>query len=137
MVYGPNSVQTTGWAPADPRDSEGAAERRIRVSPVMVTDGMTDTARLETLSCLAEDGTSMLHAAEVLTADEAARTVRCGRLGRDSGGRPNRVRHERVAKLLPRPVDPRRRRSRRPTRRPRSSSRGRGKRVNHWSRRVR
>ncbi|WP_443073262.1 zinc-binding dehydrogenase [Streptomyces sp. S465] len=48
----------------------------MRVCPVMVTDGITDTERLNTLCRQAEDGTLTLHVAEVLPAEEAARAHR-------------------------------------------------------------
>ncbi|MBK1787921.1 NADP-dependent oxidoreductase [Prauserella sp. ASG 168] len=78
------SMQTTevlpaiadGGALAELRGWEGAAGRGIRVHPVMVTEGMTDTARLDALRRQAEDGTVTLHVADVLPADEAIRAHR-------------------------------------------------------------
>lgn len=78
------SMQTTEILPAitengalaELRGWAGPAERGIRVHPVMVTDGMTDTGRLDTLRRQAEDGTLTLHVAEVLPAEEASRAHR-------------------------------------------------------------
>jgi NADPH:quinone reductase-like Zn-dependent oxidoreductase len=78
------SAQTTETLPAladggtlaELRGWSGPAERGIRVCPVMVTDGITDTARLDALRRQAEDGTLGLHVAEVLPADEAAKAHR-------------------------------------------------------------
>ncbi|QLH25506.1 NADP-dependent oxidoreductase [Streptomyces sp. Rer75] len=74
------SLQTTetvpaiadGGALAELRGWSGPAERGIRVCPVMVPDGITDTEGLDTLRRQAEDGTLTLRVAEVLPADEAA-----------------------------------------------------------------
>ncbi|MVO85443.1 zinc-binding dehydrogenase [Streptomyces sp. p1417] len=73
------SVQTTDVVPAiadggtlaELRGWPGPAGRGIRVRPVMVRDGMTDTAKLDALRRLAEDGTLTLRVAEVLPAEEA------------------------------------------------------------------
>jgi NADPH2:quinone reductase len=78
------SMQTTEIVPAiadggtlaELRGWSGPAERGIRVRPVMVTDGMTDTERLNTLRRQAEDGTLTLHVADVLPAEEAAKAHR-------------------------------------------------------------
>ncbi|MDW6062978.1 NADP-dependent oxidoreductase [Streptomyces sp. FXJ1.4098] len=78
------SMQTTEILPAiadggtlaELRGWSGPAERGIRVCPVMVTDGITDTGRLNTLRRQAEDGTLTLHVADVLPADEAAKAHR-------------------------------------------------------------
>ncbi|MFI0777388.1 zinc-binding dehydrogenase [Streptomyces sp. NPDC021212] len=82
LVHG--SVQTTWTVPAiadggtlaELRGWSGPAERGIRVRPVMVPDGITDTEGLDTLRRQAEDGTLTLRVAEVLPADEAARAHR-------------------------------------------------------------
>ncbi|WP_063034161.1 NADP-dependent oxidoreductase [Nocardia grenadensis] len=78
------SMQTTRTLPAvsdggtlaELRGWSGPAERGIRVCPVMVPDGITDTERLDTLRRYAEDGTLTLHVAEVLPAAEAAEAHR-------------------------------------------------------------
>ncbi|WP_280425639.1 zinc-binding dehydrogenase [Nocardia carnea] len=78
------SMQTTEVIPAgadggtlaELRGWAGPADRGIRVCPVMVTDGITDTEGLDTLRRLAEDGTLTLHVADVLPADEAAEAHR-------------------------------------------------------------
>lgn len=78
------SIQTTEIVPAiadggtlaELRGWSGPAERGIRVCPVMVLDGITDTERLDTLRRQAEDGTLTLRVAEVLPADEAAKAHR-------------------------------------------------------------
>ncbi|WP_280436241.1 zinc-binding dehydrogenase [Nocardia carnea] len=78
------SMQTTEVIPAgadggtlaELREWAGPADRGIRVCPVMVTDGITDTEGLDTLRRLAEDGTLTLHVADVLPADEAAEAHR-------------------------------------------------------------
>lgn len=78
------SIQTTEIVPAiadggtlaELRGWSGPAERGIRVCPVMVSDGITDTERLDTLRRQAEDGTLTLHVADVLPADEAAKAHR-------------------------------------------------------------
>ncbi|MFE0173162.1 NADP-dependent oxidoreductase [Streptomyces sp. NPDC059002] len=78
------SMQTTETLPAiadggtlvELRAWSGPAERGIRVEPVMVTDGITDTERLDTLRRQAEDGTLTLHVAEVLPAEKAAKAHR-------------------------------------------------------------
>lgn len=74
------SIQTTEVVPAvadggtvaELRGWSGPADRGIRVRPVMVTDGLTDTEGLDTLRRRAEDGTLTLHVADVLPANEAA-----------------------------------------------------------------
>ncbi|MER7795614.1 NADP-dependent oxidoreductase [Streptomyces sp. NPDC097640] len=78
------SMQTTEIVPAvadggtlaELRGWSGPAERGISVRPVMVSDGITDTERLDTLRRQAEDGTLTLHVADVLPADEAAKAHR-------------------------------------------------------------
>ncbi|MFE3654624.1 MULTISPECIES: NADP-dependent oxidoreductase [unclassified Streptomyces] len=78
------SMQTTeimsavadGGTLAELRGWSGPAERGIRVRPVMVTDGITDTERLDTLRRQAEEGVLTLHVADVLPAEEAARAHR-------------------------------------------------------------
>jgi NADPH:quinone reductase len=65
-----------GGALATLRGWEGPADRGIRVHPVMVTDALTDTERLDTLRRQAEAGTLSLHVSEVLPAEEAARAHR-------------------------------------------------------------
>ncbi|MEU7636669.1 NADP-dependent oxidoreductase [Streptomyces sp. NPDC039016] len=78
------SMQTTeimsavadGGTLAELRGWSGPAERGIRVHPVMVTDGITDTERLDTLRRQAEEGVLTLHVADVLPAEEAARAHR-------------------------------------------------------------
>lgn len=78
------SMQTTEIVPAiadggtlaELRGWPGPAERGIRVCPVMVPDGITDTEGLDTLRRQAEDGTLTLRVAEVLPADEAAKAHR-------------------------------------------------------------
>ncbi|MDT0269228.1 zinc-binding dehydrogenase [Streptomyces sp. DSM 44915] len=68
VADGGTLAELRGWA--------GPAERGVRVCPVMVTDGITDTERLTALSRAVEDGTLSLHVAEVLPAEEAARAHR-------------------------------------------------------------
>ncbi|MGW5385329.1 NADP-dependent oxidoreductase [Nocardia sp. NPDC003963] len=78
------SMQTSETVPAvadggtlaELRGWTGPAERGIRVIPVMVTDGITDTERLDALRRGAEDGILTLHVAEVLPADKAAEAHR-------------------------------------------------------------
>ncbi|MFJ2808563.1 NADP-dependent oxidoreductase [Kitasatospora sp. NPDC087271] len=78
------SIQTTETVPAiadggtlaELRGWSGSAERGIRVRPVMVTDGITDTERLNTLRRQVEDGTLTLHVADVLPAEKAAQAHR-------------------------------------------------------------
>lgn len=78
------SMQTTGVLPAiadggtlaELRGWAGPAERGIRVCPVMVSDRITDTDGLDTLSRQAEAGTLSLRVAEVLPADQAAKAHR-------------------------------------------------------------
>ncbi|MFC9739978.1 NADP-dependent oxidoreductase [Streptomyces noursei] len=78
------SMQTTeitsavadGGTLAELRGWSGPAERGIRVCPVMVTDGITDTARLDALRRQAEEGVLTLHVADVLPAEEAAEAHR-------------------------------------------------------------
>ncbi|MEV7937764.1 NADP-dependent oxidoreductase [Kitasatospora sp. NPDC088264] len=78
------SIQTTETVPAiadggtlaELRGWSGPAERGIRVRPVMVTDGITDTERLNTLRRQVEDGTLTLHVADVLPAEKAAQAHR-------------------------------------------------------------
>ncbi|MEV7924051.1 NADP-dependent oxidoreductase [Kitasatospora sp. NPDC088779] len=78
------SIQTTETVPAiadggtlaERRGWSGPAERGIRVRPVMVTDGITDTERLNTLRRQVEDGTLTLHVADVLPAEKAAQAHR-------------------------------------------------------------
>jgi NADPH:quinone reductase len=78
------SMQTTevlaavadGGTVAQIRGWEGPAGRGIRVRPVMVSDAMADTARLDALRRLAEDGTLTLRVAEVLPAEQASRAHR-------------------------------------------------------------
>ncbi|MDV3123588.1 NADP-dependent oxidoreductase [Mycobacterium sp. 21AC1] len=65
-----------GGTLAELRGWSGPAERRIRVCPVMVSDRITDTDGLNTLSRQAEDGTLSLRVAEVLPADQAAKAHR-------------------------------------------------------------
>lgn len=65
-----------GGTLAELRGWSGPGERGIDVHPVMVTDGIDDTERLDTLRRQAEDGTLSLHVAEVLPADEAAKAHR-------------------------------------------------------------
>ncbi|MGC7098358.1 alcohol dehydrogenase catalytic domain-containing protein [Amycolatopsis lurida] len=65
-----------GGTLAELRGWSGPADRGIRVLPVMVTDGITDTARLDALSRQAGNGTLSLHVAGVLPADEAAKAHR-------------------------------------------------------------
>ncbi|MFI7003614.1 NADP-dependent oxidoreductase [Nocardia sp. NPDC050175] len=65
-----------GGTLAELRGWPGPAERGVRVCPVMVTDGITDTEALNTLRHQAEDGTLTLHVADVLPATEAARAHR-------------------------------------------------------------
>lgn len=67
---------TDGGTLAELRGWSGPAERGIRVCPVMVTDGITDTERLDTLRRYAGDGTLTLHVADVLPADNAAEAHR-------------------------------------------------------------
>jgi NADPH:quinone reductase-like Zn-dependent oxidoreductase len=67
---------TSGGALAELRGWTGPAERDIRVHPVMVTDGMTDTEGLDTLRRQVEDGILTLRVAKVLPADEAAEAHR-------------------------------------------------------------
>ncbi|WP_063726557.1 NADP-dependent oxidoreductase [Streptomyces sp. RTd22] len=83
------SVQTTETVPAvadggtlaELRGWPGPAERGIRVRPVMVPDGITDTEGLDTLRRQAEDGTLTLRVAEVLPAHEAAEAHRMLEVG--------------------------------------------------------
>ncbi|MFB8275724.1 NADP-dependent oxidoreductase [Nocardia colli] len=78
------SMQTTQTVPAiadggtlaELRGWSGPAERDVRVCTVMVTDGITDTEGLNTLSRQAETGTLTLHVADVLPATEAAKAHR-------------------------------------------------------------
>ncbi|MEU5303998.1 NADP-dependent oxidoreductase [Streptomyces noursei] len=78
------SMQTTEILPAvadggtlaELRGWPGPAERGIRVCPVMVTDGITDTERLDTLRRQAEEGVLTLHVADVLPAEQAAKAHR-------------------------------------------------------------
>ncbi|WP_125264330.1 NADP-dependent oxidoreductase [Streptomyces alboflavus] len=78
------SLQTTGAVPAvadggamaELRGWSGPAERGVRVRPVMVSDGIADTAGLDRLRRQAEDGTLTLRVAEVLPAEEAAKAHR-------------------------------------------------------------
>ncbi|QFU88410.1 NADP-dependent oxidoreductase [Amycolatopsis sp. YIM 10] len=65
-----------GGTLAELRGWSGPADRGIHVIPVMVTDGITDTARLDALSRQAANGTLSLHVADVLPADEAAKAHR-------------------------------------------------------------
>lgn len=65
-----------GGTLAELRGWPGPAERDVRVCPVMVTDGITDTEGLNTLSRRAETGTLTLHVADVLPATEAAKAHR-------------------------------------------------------------
>lgn len=68
VADGGTLAQIRGWA--------GPADRGIRVRPVMVSDAMTDTARLDTLRRQAESGTLTMRVAEVLPAEQAARAHR-------------------------------------------------------------
>ncbi|GGL17726.1 zinc-binding dehydrogenase [Nocardia jinanensis] len=78
------SMQTTEAVPAvadggtiaEPRGWTGPAGRGIHVIPVMVTDGMTDTERLDALRRRAEDGILTLRVADVLPAEKAAEAHR-------------------------------------------------------------
>ncbi|MCF3122341.1 NADP-dependent oxidoreductase [Streptomyces arenae] len=78
------SMQTTevvaavadGGAVAELRGWQGPAERGIRVHPVMVTDGMTDTQGLDKLRRQVEAGVLTLHVADVLPAEEAPKAHR-------------------------------------------------------------
>ncbi|MGP3970951.1 NADP-dependent oxidoreductase [Streptomyces sp. 6N223] len=65
-----------GGTLAEFRGWSGPAERGIRVRPVMVPDGITDTPGLDTLRRQAEDGTLTLRVAEVLPAAEAVKAHR-------------------------------------------------------------
>ncbi|NLU75308.1 zinc-binding dehydrogenase [Streptomyces sp. HNM0575] len=65
-----------GGTLAELRGWSGPAERGVRVRPVMVTDGITDTEGLNTLCRQAEESTLTLHVAEVLPADDAAKAHR-------------------------------------------------------------
>ncbi|MGW4232256.1 zinc-binding dehydrogenase [Streptomyces sp. NPDC004980] len=83
------SAQTTetlpaiadGGTPAELRGWSGPAERGISVRPVMVTDGITDTDRLNRLCRQAEQGVLTLHVADVLPAGEAAEAHRLLEVG--------------------------------------------------------
>ncbi|MFF4182747.1 zinc-binding alcohol dehydrogenase family protein [Streptomyces sp. NPDC001691] len=68
LADGGTLVELRGWS--------GPAERGIRVCPVVVTDGLTDTERLDTLCRQAEAGILSLHVADVLPAEEAAKAHR-------------------------------------------------------------
>ncbi|MGW7581968.1 zinc-binding dehydrogenase [Kitasatospora sp. NPDC054768] len=59
-----------------PEPQTRPSEARIRVRPVMVTDAITDTERLDALRRQAEAGALTLHVADVLPAEEAARAHR-------------------------------------------------------------
>jgi NADPH2:quinone reductase len=54
----------------------GPASNGVHVHPVNVADGITDTARLQQLVSLAEEGTLTLRVADVLPADQAAEAHR-------------------------------------------------------------
>lgn len=74
------SVQTSEVVPAiadngalaELRGWPGPAERGVRVFPVMVTDRMTDTTGLDTLSRQAEQGLLTMRVAELLPAEQAS-----------------------------------------------------------------
>ena len=68
VADGGTLAQIRGW--------EGPAERGIRVRAVMVSDAMTDTARLDALRRMAEDGTLTMRVAEVIPAQQASRAHR-------------------------------------------------------------
>lgn len=68
VADGGTVVELRGWS--------GTAERGIRVQPVMVTEGITDTAGLDALRRRAEDGALTLEVADVLPAEEAAQAHR-------------------------------------------------------------
>ncbi|MET0701086.1 MAG: NADP-dependent oxidoreductase [Mycobacterium sp.] len=78
------SMQTTEVLPAiadggvlaELRGWSGPADRDIQVLPLMVTDGIADTAGLHTLSRQAEDGVLTLRVAKVLPAAAAAEAHR-------------------------------------------------------------
>ncbi|MEV5982196.1 NADP-dependent oxidoreductase [Streptomyces sp. NPDC052114] len=78
------SMQTTevvaavadGGALAELRGWQGPAERGIRVHPVMVTEGIRDTAGLDVLRRQVEAGALTLHVADVLPAEEAPKAHR-------------------------------------------------------------
>ncbi|OEV12350.1 quinone oxidoreductase family protein [Streptomyces nanshensis] len=78
------SMQTTETVPAladggrlaELRGWSGPADRGIHVIPVMVSDAVADTERLNTLCRQAESGTLTLHVADVLPPEEAPRAHR-------------------------------------------------------------
>ncbi|MGW7443749.1 NADP-dependent oxidoreductase [Kitasatospora sp. NPDC054795] len=68
VADGGTLAELKGWS--------GAAERGVLVRPVMVTDAITDTVRLDALRRQAEAGVLTLRVADVLPAEEAARAHR-------------------------------------------------------------
>lgn len=68
VADGGTLVELRGWS--------GPAERGIRVCPVMVTDGITNTEQLDSLCRQAEEGILTLHVADVLLPEEAAESHR-------------------------------------------------------------
>ncbi|UED83865.1 quinone oxidoreductase family protein [Streptomyces profundus] len=68
VADGGTVAELRGWA--------GPAERGVRIHPLMVTDGITDTRGLDALCRQVEAGTLSLHVAEVLPAEEAAEAHR-------------------------------------------------------------
>jgi hypothetical protein len=77
----PHRIRRTGGAIASLKGWSGPAERGITVHPISAFGSVTDTALLEELRDLAEDGTLSLHVAEVMPATlapEAHRRLAAG-----------------------------------------------------------